>query len=211
MTNLNTTSVFQTRQQMIRDEWTAHWDLVQRRARLWVNKWIAARGILQTLDRDAIIADTIDMAYEAYANKFKEEQPKDITKAIVQFIKLYARNAVRNAQAQKNGITYDDRIDEMVLTTIESDTRESWMELLLELPETSGRELLIKTAVGKASGMFDREIAREIGISHVGVAHILDTLRGLLKNYYLNWLLDKVERKEVQVSPSQYFELLFTL
>lgn len=211
MTTTNELQSRQTadRQSMIRDEWTAHWDLAQRRARLWVNKWIAAKAYNGTLDRDAIIADVLDLAYERYASYYGESQPRDITRAIVQNIKLVARECVSKHIADNHGIVHSERFEEMVVNTLENDEPEEWLKVLLAMPDTSGRDLMIQVAIGKASGLGDRELSREIGISHVGVGNIVGLLKNVLRAYYLDWLMDKTERREIKLSPSRYFELLF--
>lgn len=195
------------REERVKEEWTANWKPfdkwmgIPKIAARFVYKWIKVRGLEGRIrDVPQLVNNAIDDAYEWYLFRYGYSQPKDIHRAIAQNIKIASRAAVTKALADQAGIVPGDSLEDMTQKTIESDKRADWLDELLLLPENDYREKLIKIAIGKAAGMSEREISREIGISHVGVSHFVQGLKGLLKDYYQKWLLDRVERRLVVVT-----------
>lgn len=166
-------------------EWSEHWSLARRAANVWVRKWIALSGMEDVIcDVQDLVADTLDVAFEAYRNSFADERPRIVPAAIRAWIKSSARNRVRRAVRQFT-FTFAD-LDNFP-TGADCEPGE-WLDFLWSVPGVSNRDMVIDVAVGFANGMTNREIAREIGISHTSVYRMRAVLKHLLTMYRQAWL-----------------------
>jgi hypothetical protein len=205
------TGGLRTRQEKVNEEWSVNWKSdafnIPRTAARFVKKWIRLRGTEgKVADVAQIVNNTIDSAYEAYLGRFSEVQPRDIHRALAQALKLSARNEVRNAIVSQQGMV-GESLDELTVKTIGDPDHGEVFDALLVLPESELKDLTLKIAVGKSEGMADREIAREIGLSHKGVESIMKWSRKWLESYYRAWLLDRVEKKIIKLSLKDMFIL----